>query len=254
QYKFVVDGEWRHDERQPFISSNFGTVNTILLTRDSDYHPAILSPQVSSSGPVSSMDVDNEVFQSVVLVSEAMSPECSMMISDADLEISRQRVALFLSTHIAYELLPESGKVIALDVELPVKQAFHILHEQGISMAPLWDFSKGKFVGVLSAHDFILIMKELGRHGSNLTEEELETHTISAWKEVKLYLNSQANGLANAVSRGLIHAGPDDSLKEVTLKILQNGVATVPILHSSSTDSSNPHLLHLASLSGILKC
>lgn len=32
---------------------------------------------------------------------------------------------------------------------------------QGISMAPLWDFSKGKFVGVLSALDFILIMREV---------------------------------------------------------------------------------------------
>ncbi|GJV61365.1 hypothetical protein Tco_1467465 [Tanacetum coccineum] len=29
---------------------------------------------------------------------------------------------------------------------------------------------------------------QLGNHGSNLTEEELETHTTSAWKEAKLYL------------------------------------------------------------------
>lgn len=65
-----------------------------------------------------------------------------------------------MSTHMAYELLPESGKVriftafstinpfvlifslqfladllrflqvVAFDVDLPVKQAFHILHEQ----------------------------------------------------------------------------------------------------------------------------
>ena len=28
-------------------------------------------------------------------------------------------------------------------------------------MAPLWDFSNGKFVGVLSAMDFILIMREV---------------------------------------------------------------------------------------------
>ncbi|KAL2229780.1 sucrose nonfermenting 4-like protein [Sesamum indicum] len=254
QYKFVVDGEWRHDEHQPFISSNIGTVNTILLTRDSDYRPPILSPQVPPSGPGSSMDVDNEAFQRVVRLSDGTSTESVTMISDADLEISRHRITVFMSTHTAYELLPESGKVIALDVDLPVKQAFHILHEQGISMAPLWDFSKGKFVGVLSALDFILIMRELGSHGSNLTEEELETHTIAAWKVAKSYLNSQVNGLRSAVSRQLVQAGPDDSLKEVALKILQNGVATVPILHSSSAGGSNPHLLHLASLSGILKC
>ena len=32
---------------------------------------------------------------------------------------------------------------------------------QGIPTAPLWDFSKGQFVGVLSASDFILILKEV---------------------------------------------------------------------------------------------
>ena len=92
-------------------------------------------------------------------------------ISDTDVQISRQRISAFLSSHTAYELLPESGKVwkfylyplfwtlwfayissnlqtsnlnhkitnsdsdswpqvVALDVDLPVKQAFHILHEQ----------------------------------------------------------------------------------------------------------------------------
>lgn len=45
----------------------------------------------------------------------------------------------FLSAHTAYELIPESGKVVVLDVELPVRQAFHALDEQGIASAPLWD-------------------------------------------------------------------------------------------------------------------
>ncbi|XP_051129290.1 sucrose nonfermenting 4-like protein isoform X2 [Andrographis paniculata] len=254
QYKFVVDGEWRHDEHQPYISSNIGTVNTILLTRDSHSRPSTPSPQVPPPGPVSSMDVDSEAFQRVVQVSDGTSPESYPRISDADLKISRHRIVVFLSTHMAYELLPESGKVIALDVDLPVKQAFHILHEQGTPVAPLWDFSKSRFVGVLSAMDFILIMRELGTHGSNLTEEELETHTISAWKEAKLHLNNQVNGPSSAVSRKLVQAGPDDSLNEVALKILQNGVSTVPIIHSSSLDVPLPHLLHVASLSGILKC
>lgn len=32
-------------------------------------------------------------------------------ISQADIEISRHRISAVLSTHMAYELLPESGKV-----------------------------------------------------------------------------------------------------------------------------------------------
>ncbi|KAJ0601946.1 putative AMP-activated kinase, glycogen-binding protein [Helianthus annuus] len=250
QYKFIVDGEWRHDEHQPFVTGNYGIVNTVLLTREPDYNSAVLSPQMTSG---SSMDVDNETFQRVVRVSDSTPHESLPMISEVDLEVSRHRISVFLSTHMAYELLPESGKVIALDVDLPVKQAFHILYEQGISTAPLWDFSKGQFVGVISALDFILILRELGNHGSNLTEEELQKHTISAWKETKLYLNKQTIEHGKRFSKRLVQAGPDENLKDVTLKILQNRVATVPVIHSFSDDGSYPQLLYLASLSDTLK-
>ncbi|KAL0384811.1 UNVERIFIED_CONTAM: Sucrose nonfermenting 4-like protein [Sesamum radiatum] len=94
----------------------------------------------------------------------------------------------------------------------------------------------------------------LGNHGSNLTEEELETHTISAWKEGKAHLNRHSAGNLRSHSRHLVQAGPYDSLKDVALKLLQSKVSTVPIIHSSSQDGSYPQLLHLASLSGILKC
>ncbi|KAG8648270.1 hypothetical protein MANES_09G168100v8 [Manihot esculenta] len=228
QYKFFVDGEWRHDDHQPSVSGNYGVVNTVFLPRE----PYVDSPVLDLELSGSNMELDDAFSRPV----------------------SRQRISAFLSMHTAYELLPESGKVIALDVNLPVKQAFHILHEQGVPLAPLWDFLKGQFVGVLSALDFILILRELGSHGSNLTEEELETHSISAWKEGKLNLNRQIDGNGRACSRRLIHAGPYDSLKDVALKILQNKVSTIPIIHSSSRDGSFPQLLHLTSLSGILKC
>lgn len=38
-----------------------------------------------------------------------------------------------------------------------------LLYFQGVPVAPLWDFGKGHFVGVLSAIDFILILREV--HG-----------------------------------------------------------------------------------------
>lgn len=63
QYKFFVDGEWRHDENQPFISCTYGMVNTVLLARESDYIPPPMSTAVSS---LTNMDVDNEAFQQLV--------------------------------------------------------------------------------------------------------------------------------------------------------------------------------------------
>ncbi|KAF3653026.1 Sucrose nonfermenting 4-like protein [Capsicum annuum] len=242
QYKFFVDGEWRHDERQPFVSGDYGVVNTVFLPRETE---AATPELFGSDAPVrSNMDVDNDFLRL----------DAVPQISQAEIELSRQRISAFLSTHTAYELLPESGKVIALDVNLPVKQAFHVLYEQGISVAPLWDFCKGQFVGVLTAIDFILILMELGNHGSNLTEEELETHSISAWKEGKLHINRQIDCNLNSYSRSLVHGGPYDSLKDLALRFLQNKVSTLPVIHSSSPDGSFPQLLHLATLSGILKC
>ncbi|CAM8905577.1 unnamed protein product [Rhodiola kirilowii] len=248
QYKFCVDGEWRHDENLPHVLTNeYGIVNTMSLAVD-------VPPQVGGSAisDESNMEVDNDAFRRVV--SDGMLHEVAPRISEVDLEITRHRISQFMASNTAYELLPESGKVIAFDVELPVKQAFHILYEQGISMAPLWDFGKGQFVGLLSAMDFVMILRELGNRGSNLTEEELESHTISAWKDGKSYITRPVDVQGRPIQRQLIHAGPFDSLKDVAVKILKHEVATIPILHSTNKDNTFPQLLHLASLSGILKC
>jgi hypothetical protein len=45
-------------------------------------------------------------------------------------EYTRKKIAHFLVNHTTYELIPESGKVVVLDMDLPVRQAFHALHEQ----------------------------------------------------------------------------------------------------------------------------
>lgn len=51
-----------------------------------------------------------------------------------------------------------------------------------------------------------------------------------------------------------LQAVPDESLKDIALKILQNNVPAVPVIDSSFEDGSVPQLLHVASLTDILKC
>ncbi|GMP45036.1 hypothetical protein CsSME_00013718 [Camellia sinensis var. sinensis] len=114
----------------PSYHQELWAVNTIFLARESDYVPGILNPQMHSG---SNMDVDNESFRHLVRVSGGPLHEALPRVSEADLEVSRHHITIFLSTHM----------VIALDVDLPVKLAFHILHEQGIPMAPLGDFCMG---------------------------------------------------------------------------------------------------------------
>jgi len=67
QYKFFVDGEWWHDEHQPYVHGQYGIVNTVLLVTDPNYIPVITSDIASGNN----MDVDNETFRRMVRVSHA---------------------------------------------------------------------------------------------------------------------------------------------------------------------------------------
>ncbi len=45
QYKFIVDGEWRHDEMQPFMPDPLGNVNNWLFVRRQEPQPPALPQQ-----------------------------------------------------------------------------------------------------------------------------------------------------------------------------------------------------------------
>ncbi|KAG5004245.1 hypothetical protein JHK86_028384 [Glycine max] len=57
----------------------------------------------------------------------------------------------------------------------------------------------------------------MGIHGSNLTEEQLETHTIAVWRETQ-ECRTDSNG--RTYPQHMVHAGPLECLKDVVLKIL----------------------------------
>ena len=48
QYKFIVDGKWRHDETAPFMPDPLGNVNNWLFVRRIDPAPTTSSQQVPS--------------------------------------------------------------------------------------------------------------------------------------------------------------------------------------------------------------
>jgi hypothetical protein len=41
---------------------------------------------------------------------------------------------------------------------------------------------------MLSASEFITILRELGNYGEILSEEEFETHTIVSWRYQKMFI------------------------------------------------------------------
>ncbi|KAL5647899.1 hypothetical protein ACJX0J_042254, partial [Zea mays] len=53
-----------------------------------------------------------------------------------------------------------SDELTVLDTQLPVKQAFKIMHDEGLALVPLWDDRQGTITGMLTASDFVLILRK----------------------------------------------------------------------------------------------
>ncbi|GFH06810.1 uncharacterized protein HaLaN_01509 [Haematococcus lacustris] len=165
-------------------------------------------------------------------------------------EYTRKKVADFLHSHTAYELIPESGKVVVLDMDLPVRQAFHALCEQGIASAPLWDGEASTITGVISASDFIAILTRLrssvSASGNPMSEAEMDAHTIRGLREEAAVDGREA--------KELVYVKPDDDLAKVVGTLSSAKCSMAPILSHDPGGLEVPDVLHLATLSAVLAC
>eukprot|EP00958_Prasinococcus_capsulatus_P013617 scaffold1407_cov250-Prasinococcus_capsulatus_cf.AAC.3 len=160
-------------------------------------------------------------------------------ITQEDMTASRQMLQEFLRKHTAYELLPESGRVTVLDIDLPVQHAFYALFQQDIHVAPIWDNGSSEFVGMVHPGDFVRILYDLqrGMHNQALSEAEVESHTLRKWRS-----RDEANGNA---PRPFAYVGPDSSLQQAGLLMLKQNLEELPIL-ASDHDPEDKCLLHMA--------
>ncbi|KAG1669919.1 hypothetical protein FOA52_002446 [Chlamydomonas sp. UWO 241] len=165
-------------------------------------------------------------------------------------EYTRKKISDFLHSHTAYELIPESGRVTVLDVDLPVRQAFHALHDQGVASAPLWDSEAVTVHGVISASDFISVLTRLRSSvvggGDPMSEAEMDRVTIRGLRE-----QAAAEG---RTPKALVYAKPDDDLACVVGTLSDNKCLMCPVLSCDPLAQTVPSVLHMCGLSGVLAC
>lgn len=254
QYKFIVDGEWRHDEAQACLPDPMGNVNNWIFVKSVDAQnvqlPLNLAPLSTSKVNFvrgeehkrSAPEGDTEMETS------SSAAESSMLIIGDEVSFTRQKVAEFLSSHTVYELVPDSGKVIVLDTQLRIQTAFHALYEQGIPAAPLWDSVRRQICGMISASDFIDAINKIRLSSAKAQIfEELEAHTIATWR---------ARKASQSPLKKLVWLSPEENLKNAALICLESNFSLIPIIAMGGKDNENDkndmRLLHLASLSAIL--
>ncbi|KAI3737474.1 hypothetical protein L2E82_27478 [Cichorium intybus] len=240
KFKFLVDGVWRIDELQPIAEDEYG-VNNVVLVEQPQLMPQTLL--VDDGLPVMDIDgYDDRNHADGASTSGSVPNEPEVELTNDGIETTRRRLFKHFSSYKAYELIPDSGKVFALDDNMTVEEAFLVMHEEGLVVAPLWDAANLQISGMLTASDFIMILIELQRNRAMGTNNVHQLSTIFAWKEGKLQLQR----------RPLIQVDPDESLNDVAVRILQNHISTIPVVYVQQ-GSTCPQLLHVACLGGLLE-
>mmetsp|Transcript_1261 Transcript_1261/g.3771 ORF Transcript_1261/g.3771 Transcript_1261/m.3771 type:complete len:585 (+) Transcript_1261:304-2058(+) len=302
QYKFIVDGDWRHDESQPYMPDPLGNVNNWLFVRRQDgshpspgagaqdaaaaaqqaqqsapQHPPALaggqpaaltaahladgarsgdlsqhshSNAASAGGTVAGGgDSDTQMAESPAEDGSAHH-NAPIVVQADDPAYTRKRVKEFLAAHTAYELIPESGKVVLLDAALPIRQAFHALHEQGIASAPLWDAETATVPGMISASDFIQVLQSLRTSATSsgpLSEAEMDRHSLKGLRA--------AAGAEGRPPKPLVFVRPGDPLAVLVQRLFAHRCSMAPIVSGDPAGGGEVcTLLTVATLGGVLAC
>ncbi|CAM9171900.1 unnamed protein product [Phaeothamnion confervicola] len=89
----------------------------------------------------------------------------------------KDRINEFLRSHVCYDVLKHSGKVVVFDASIPIQLAFYALVEHDMQAAPLWDSVQRKFVGLMTVTDFIDILRHYSHRG--VPVEQLAAKSIA---------------------------------------------------------------------------
>ncbi|XP_062225493.1 sucrose nonfermenting 4-like protein isoform X6 [Phragmites australis] len=221
QYRFLVDGIWRCDETKPCVRDEYGVISNEVLV-ENNAHP-VVQPEPSS---VRGINMD----EGTILTT--MPPEPSSQNSGVQIAVFRHGISGILLHNTIYDVVPVSSKLAVLDTQLPVKQAFKIMHDEGLSMVPLWDDHQGTITGMLTALDFVLILRKV-KDSDNLVDVALTIirNEISSVPIFKSLPDSSGMPLLNLATLSGILKFLCSKLQEQPegYSLLQNQLVSIPI-------------------------
>jgi len=144
----------------------------------------------------------------------------------------RQQISEILQRHTCYAMIPESSKMVVLDVQLPVTSALRALEENNIRSAPLWDEDKRDLVGIITVTDFIEILLHFHKQPELNIFEELQKHKIQTWKEIIW---------GEGKEPALVDVHPDDTLYKASQILLSHRIHRLPVVDRQESNT----ILHI---------
>jgi CBS-domain-containing membrane protein len=156
-----------------------------------------------------------------------------------------------LQERTLYELLPQHGKVVTLDADLPMKHALDALTTHTATCLPVWDSYQQRFVDVFTCTDLVDIVlfthralasgTSAGSPSSAAGAVAAPSSRGEAQQAIERCQLRDLHGLKRSKPSGFVMASVDDSLYTGCVMLKQHGLECLPLGDTASSSS----LLHL---------
>ena len=94
--------------------------------------------------------------------------------------LHRDNIFNFFRSHTAYDVLPESGKVLLLDATMSAFGAFHVMAANEQTAVPVWDGRSDRYMGMLTVSD-LLEMLLFCTTSENNFKDSLRSIDLAYW-------------------------------------------------------------------------
>lgn len=157
--------------------------------------------------------------------SAACSANTMPATTDGIIAEGKRTIQQFLRDHTCYNVLKDSGKVVVFDVQIPVKLAFFALVEHDVKSSPLWDSAQQKFVGMITASDFIDILKHFHTNSDGSAGDDLSEHSIASWRASVADRNPESQNL-----QPLVFVSPEQTVFDACALLHNSRIHRLPII------------------------
>ncbi|XXQ32821.1 CBS domain-containing protein [Plasmodiophora brassicae] len=149
----------------------------------------------------------------------------------ADVQRFRDVTLDILRRSTCLDIIPDSGKVVVFDSELPIKHAFFGLVEHDIKCAPVWDSRTCDYSGMITVTDFNAILLHFYdsaefRQSTDKFALKLGEYTVRQWNELK-------RGDTPLPRPKLFFTLPEDSLLDGVRVLVVRNIHRLPVMQLS---------------------
>jgi len=135
----------------------------------------------------------------------------------------RDNIFQFFRSHTAYDMLPESGKVLLLDGSISAYSALKVMHANQQQAVPVWDGRGDRYLGMVTTSDMLELVLVCSK-------SDACSSLADAMRAINLEMWMSAYARPSGCPDVSVEIHPDDDLIRVLRTLVHNDCRVLPVL------------------------